>query len=106
MSQNPHTEIQVMTVTLHPRGCRRSLDKVKTLSTDAVHPANIQGYLSHWATWWATAIRLTKTDLLTDWVNYTKKHEPEFVWLGRGLVPRRPSAKLTVNYNLNSFAAV
>lgn len=105
LSQNSHTQIQVTAVTLHPRGCRRALDKVKTLSTDAVNPAHIQGYLSRWALWWATTVRISKTDLLFQWAAYAKKYEPEFVWLGKGLLPFRYAVNL-VNYNLNSTATV
>jgi hypothetical protein len=101
----PQTENQGITASLHPRGCRRALDKVKVMSTDAVNPAQIQGYLSRWALWWATTIRLSKTDLLSQWAAYAQKYEPEFVWLGKGLLPFRCTVNF-VNYNLNSTATV
>jgi hypothetical protein len=62
--QSPQTETQEAIVKLHLRSCRRALDKVKVMSTDAVHPAHIQGYLSRWAAWWQTVVRLKKQSYL------------------------------------------
>jgi hypothetical protein len=56
------------------------------MSADAVNPAHIQGYLSRWAGWWATTIRLSKTDLLYQWAAYAKRYAPDSRWLGSGLL--------------------
>jgi len=83
--RSPQNEIQVTTVKLHPRSCRRALDKVKAMREDAVHPAMIQRYLVRWATWWSSMIEWSKLTLLKEWVAYTEHHQPPQRWLGSGL---------------------
>ena len=104
-SRNTQTQIQLTTAALRSRGCRRALDKVKAMSIDAVNPVQIQGYLSRWAGWWATTIRLSKTDLLYQWVAYAKKYAPEFQWMGSGLVLTVCSIS-SVKYNLITSPSV
>src|SRR5262245_61366391 len=62
-------KIQV-TMRLHPRSCRRALDKANIMNESAVHPAYIQRYLSDWAAWWKRATESTCSDQdnLIHWV--------------------------------------
>src|SRR3989338_7653377 len=84
----PQSETQVKTqVTIHSRTCRRALDKVIAMKTDAVHPAKIQRYLVRWATWWDPVTRLGYWSILQKWVNHTTADQPAVVWIGRGLLP-------------------
>ena len=78
---------QRLCISIHPRSCARALDKVKALSSDAVHPANIQNYLANWASWWTRTVRpLTFSALLFDWIVHTRARDPAKVWLGSGLL--------------------
>jgi len=54
---------------LHSRTCRRALTKASVLREDAVHPAQIQGYLGRWATWWHCVIGLTQTQMVYPLLN-------------------------------------
>ena len=54
---------------------------------------------------WATAIRLSKTELLYQWVAYAKKYAPEFQWMGSGLVLTVCSIS-SVKYNLITSPSV
>ena len=85
----PQSETQVKTqVTIHSRTCRRALDKVIAMKTDAVHPAIIQRYLKRWATWWDPVTKLGYCTILQKWVDHTTADQPTVVWLGRGLLPQ------------------
>jgi hypothetical protein len=67
---------------IHPRSCRRALDKVNVLKTDAVNPAAIQRYLVRWASWWRRTATLAFIDLIHRWVVYAAAYEPATAWLG------------------------
>ena len=86
---------QAPLVQLHSRSYQRALDKVKALRENAVYPANMQSYLSRWATWWDSATG-TKSylDLINKWVNYTEGIEPNLKWVGSGLLLGTPLARL------------
>ncbi len=73
---------------VHPRTCRRALDKVIALNTDAVHPAIIQQYLIRWARWWVrTSCRqINICTMLRAWTAYASRHSPQHAWVGRGLL--------------------
>ena len=86
VSQNPQIKTQVTTTEIHSRSCRRALDKVNVLKTDAVNPAAIQRYLVRWATWWQRAAKLGYTDLLNHWIKHAAANEPALVWYGTGLL--------------------
>ncbi|MCE3239403.1 MAG: reverse transcriptase (RNA-dependent polymerase), partial [Gammaproteobacteria bacterium] len=43
-------------IAIHPRSCRRSLDKATAMKEDAVPAATIQQYLMRWALWWKRAV--------------------------------------------------
>ena len=78
------------TAQLHRRSCRRALDRVMSMKEtvgDAVHPAHIQRYLNHWATWWRDMAGESRHTLLTRWVDYAAEHQPQVAWLGAGLLP-------------------
>ena len=95
VSRNPQRQVQAATINIHARTCRRALDKVKAMRTDAVHPANIQRYLSRWATWWHLVTELETHKLIYKWVCYTADVQPPTVWYGRGLLLGSP-----VHFNL------
>jgi hypothetical protein len=82
----PQSKTQVATVNLHSRSCRRALDKVQAMRKDAVNPAHIQSYLSRWATWWHSTMKLEKLLLIFIWVKFTGRFQDGSVWLGRGLL--------------------
>jgi hypothetical protein len=44
------------TIVIHPRSCRRALNKATAMKEDAVHAAYIQQYLVRWALWWKRAV--------------------------------------------------
>jgi hypothetical protein len=71
-----------VTTEIHQRSCRRALDKVTVLKTDAINPAAIQQYLARWATWWQRAASLAYTDLIKRWIIHTAAYEPAAVWYG------------------------
>ena len=75
-------------VTIHSRTCRRALDKVSAMKTDAVHPAKIQRTLKHWATWWDPVTRLGYWSILQKWGDHATANQYAVVWLGRGLLPQ------------------
>ena len=106
VSQNPQRQTQVATVDIHDRTCRRALDKVQAMSADAVHPANIQRYLSRWATWWHSVVELGKQNLIYKWVCQTAEVQQSTVWYGRGLLLGSPSYKLTAQLTNSSLAVV
>ena len=84
--EQERTQTQVK-VAVHPRTCRRALDKVKVLRNDAVHPAVIQRYLIRWATWWHHTGELgSRINLITLWIVAAGQHSKEHVWLGSGLL--------------------
>jgi len=83
--RSPQRKTQV-SMTVHRRTCCRVLDRVKAMRQDAVHPARIQRYLIHWATWWHSVVGLGKIALLEQWIGYTAGCQPDAVWLGRGLL--------------------
>jgi len=43
-----------VTALMHPRSCRRALEKVKAMKANAVTTAMIQGYLLRWSAWWGS----------------------------------------------------
>jgi hypothetical protein len=90
VSRNPQKKIQEATVDIHPRSCRRALDRVEAMRKDAVHPANIQRYLSRWASWWCLVTRLKKYELIMRWVMFTELTKKSSVWVGRGLLMNSP----------------
>lgn len=85
-AQTTRAQNQVTAVNIHPRTCRRALDRVAVMQEDAVHPAKIQRYLSMWATWWHPVVRLEQSSLIYNWVCYVKTLHPELLWFGRGLL--------------------
>jgi len=90
VARTSQIKTQVATVNVHSRTCRRALDKVQALCKDAVHPAQIQCYLSRWATWWKSVIKLDQFALIYRWVSFTKAFKPDSVWFGRGLLLLSP----------------
>jgi hypothetical protein len=91
VSRNPQTKIQETTVDIHPRSCRRALEKVKALKENAVHPADMQCYLLRWAAWWHHTIRSEKKDLMIfRWVLMVQMACQELSWVGEGLLMGGP----------------
>jgi len=87
--QSLHDKTQV-SLQIHPRSCRRALDRLKAMQQDAVHPATKQRYLIRWASWWSDAIQsIGILSLIVSWVRFTAVRDPTAVWLGRGLLPKR-----------------
>jgi hypothetical protein len=88
------TQTQV-TMQLHPRSCRRALDKANSMKEGAVHPATVQNYLLKWATWWkrATESRLPVQHNLLDWVKRARTLKSDLEWLGRGILDFRLSSQ-------------
>ena len=86
VARTPQGKIQMTTIDVHPRTCRRVYDKAALLQQNAGHPATIQRYLSHWAIWWKSKIRLRKVDLIYKWVCFTADRNKDMVWYGRGLL--------------------
>jgi hypothetical protein len=82
----PQSKIQVVTVDLHPRSCRRALDKVTALRLNAVHPAHIQRYLSRWAIWWKSVVNIERMVLIYQWVCFVGRFQSGTLWLGHGLL--------------------
>ena len=68
----PQEQTQVATVELYNRTYRRALDKVQALLQNAVHPANIQSYLSRWGTWWYPVAGLKKYELIHRWLLFAE----------------------------------
>ena len=103
VTQIPQEQTQVATVELHNRTYRHALDKVQALLQDAVHPANIQSYLSHWGTWWYPVAGLKKYELIHRWLlfaEYCKQQckqsqqlgkQQVATWLGCGLLLGTPA---------------
>jgi len=74
-------------MTLHERCYVRSLAKVLSLRSDAVHPAKIQRYLVSWLTWWTHACKtILPSTCIPLWVQRALRDAPELTWLGRGLL--------------------
>jgi len=86
--------LSAITIKIHSRTCRRALDKVRAMRTDAVHPAHIQRYLSRWASWWHSTAALKKFELIYCWVKFTEFHRQDSVWIGRGLLLGSPFSSL------------
>jgi len=85
VAQTPQHKTQAKP-TIHTRTCRRALDRVQAMRSDAVHPAIKQRYLIHWATWWSNTVGLSRTTLIQQWINHTATQSPSEQWLGRGLI--------------------
>ena len=81
VSRNIWQKNQAVTITMHDRSCRRALDKVQTMTQDAVNPATRQRYLMQWAAWWALA--LSQKESLYTYINHWIKF-----CLGQNTVPR------------------
>lgn len=83
-----HTNPLTTAISIHPRSCRRALDKLTAMREDAVHPAEAQRYLSYWAKWWnrATKSVLPVDHMLTHWVDKAIYLKNPLAWLGRGLL--------------------
>ncbi len=73
-------------LTIHLRGCKRALDKVKALSDYAVHPVLIQRYLIRWVTWWHHTWGLGPQTNLRNWVKEAKVNAASLSWVGSGLL--------------------
>ena len=43
-----------VTTSLHPRTCRRALDKINAMEEGAGYPEKVLRYLSRWAAWWVS----------------------------------------------------
>ena len=87
VARTPQGKIQETKVTIHPRSCRRALDNVVALRSDAVNPANIQGYLSRWAIWWKSVVGVDRLMMFVSWVRYTSTtKQADLAWVGRGLL--------------------
>ncbi len=82
-----HTNPQ-KAVKVHPRTCRRALDKATAMKEDAGHPAHVQQYLSRWALWWRRASKsvLPVGHLLFHLVDRAIAIKNELRWLARGLL--------------------
>ena len=94
VSRNPQRQTQEATVDIHSRTCRRALDKVQAMNTNSVHPANIQRYLSRWASWWSSVVKLEKFELIYRWLCFTELIQHDSVWVGRGLLLSSPYYEL------------
>jgi len=70
---------------IHSRTCQRALDKV-ALSHHAVNPATIQRYLSRWALWWTSVVKLDTIHLLDRWTRYCSLREYSLMLYGLGLL--------------------
>jgi len=81
VSRNIWQKNQAVTITMHDRSCRRALDKVQTMTQDAVNPATRQRYIMQWAAWWALA--LSQKESLYTYINHWIKF-----CLGQNTVPR------------------
>lgn len=74
-------------IEIHPRSCRRALDKVRSMKEGAVPAEKIQSYLVRWSAWWVHTVRqLFVFDLLKAFVGFTERHDPKLRWLGSGLL--------------------
>ena len=91
VSRNPQRKLQVATLKIHSRTCRRALDKVQAMRESAVNPAKIQRYLANWAAWWHSITKLSKIELIFRWVKYTEPYQQSLVWFGRGLLLGSPN---------------
>ena len=102
----PQSKIQVTTVRLHTRTCRRAHDKVQTLRQHAVNPAHIQRYLSRWATWWKSVIGVDKRDVVIEWINCVGQWEDAaaVAWFGTGLL--LGSSTNTFNAVFNTISTI
>jgi hypothetical protein len=92
---------------IHTRSCRRALDRVQAMRKDAVHPANIQRYLSLWATWWKTTIKLSRFGLLYTWLMVVENTSfTSCLWYGRGLFLGSPYDDLLYSKSINQNQGV
>lgn len=88
-------KIQEAAVDIHPRSCRRALDKVQAMRENSVNPAKIQRYLSLWAAWWRSIVKLDRFRLLYTWVMTVKTTSlTSYVWYGSGLLLGTPYYRL------------
>jgi hypothetical protein len=102
VSRNLQSETQeatetTVTIDIHSRTSRRALDRVQAMRKDAVHPADIQRYLSRWASWWHSVTRLEKIKLIYRWVSFTELIQQSAVWIGRGLLLGATRKRCTVS---------
>jgi hypothetical protein len=72
VSRNIWDKNQAVAISLHDRTCRRGLDKVQTMTQDAVNPATRQRYLIRWAAWWALALCQQESlyACISRWINF------------------------------------
>ena len=87
-AKNPNSQVSTQ---LHARSCNRALDKVKAMTSDAVHPAHRQSYLSKWSAWWGTIFKqIPISHAMTRYVAHAfALQELSHAWLGRGLLSQR-----------------
>jgi len=76
------------TVEVHPRTCRRALDKATAMKEDVGNPAHVQQYLSRWALWWRRATKsvLPVGHFLFHLVDRAIAIKNKLKWLARGLL--------------------
>jgi hypothetical protein len=98
VSRNSQIKIQEIAINLHPRSCRRALDKVIAMRSNAVHLAKIQHYLVSWTVWWQNVLCLNFYDLLYSWVINVARG-PTCIWLGRGVLLCHSPALISNNPN-------
>ena len=67
------------------------------MKENAVNPAKLQRYLSRWASWWTSVIKLDKMNLIYRWVVFTTELKNPCVWLGRGLLLGSPLLETCLN---------
>jgi len=92
--------------TIHTRSCRRALDRVQAMRSDAAHPVKLyptrhcepKAKQSPMHTRGLLRLRLAMTarsttptcsrhpELIQKWVNQTMAHGPPDIWIGRGLI--------------------
>lgn len=83
----------VVSIALHDRSVRRSLDKVHRMREDVVNPADAQVYISRWAKWWSGVSypKITYLDCMNRWIKTAdslEKFKP-YTWLGSGVIAFR-----------------
>jgi hypothetical protein len=76
------------TIAIHPRSCRRALDKATARKESTVSAADIQQYLIRWALWWKRAVmkKLSVEHMLIAYVHKATELNNPLAWLGRGLL--------------------
>ncbi len=87
-TQTESIESQAVTVKIHPRSCRRALDKVRSKQAESGPPEICaQRYLFRWSAWWTkTVSTLVMSDLIREWCQFARLHEPSLCWIGSGLL--------------------